>query len=93
MWAIKVCMSPLLPIKHSVKDTPANEATREAVNAWIRTTGLTAGGPDAVIDFEAAVWDPNDHLSIKSTLTSDHVHPNTQGYQAMANAINLSLFQ
>jgi len=90
---VEVFMSPLLPIKYSVKSTPANEATREAVNAWIRGTPASAGGPDALIDFEAAVWDPNDHLAIKSSLTSDHVHPNTQGYQAMANAIDLSLFK
>ncbi|HEY2385474.1 MAG TPA: GDSL-type esterase/lipase family protein [Candidatus Binatia bacterium] len=90
---VEVFMSPLLPIKYSVKSTPANEATREAVNAWIRATPASSGGPDALIDFEAAVWDPSDHLAIRSSLTTDHVHPNTQGYQAMANAIDLSLFK
>ena len=89
---IKVLMSPLLPIAHSVKDTPANQDTRAAVNAWIRATDAASGGPDGILDFEAAVSDPNDALSIKAELTSDHVHPNAAGYAAMANAIDLSIF-
>lgn len=89
---IKVYQSPLLPIKHSVKDTPENEATRIAVNQWIRSTSPKNGGPDAVIDFESAVWDPKDHLQILPEYTSDHVHPNSSGYISMARAIDLDLF-
>jgi len=89
---IKVYQSPLLPIKHSVKDTVENEATRKAANQWIRNTQPKDGGPDAVIDFESAVWDPDDHLQILPKLTSDYVHPNSAGYILMAEAIDLSLF-
>jgi lysophospholipase L1-like esterase len=90
---IKVYQSPLLPIKHSVKDTPENEATRMQVNQWIRNTSAKEGGPDAVIDFESAVWDPNDRAQILPQYTSDHVHPNSSGYISMAKAIDLNLFK
>ena len=62
--------------------------TRAAVNDWIRN----AGAYDAVIDFEPIVGDPSDPGSMKADLTCDYVHPNQAGYQAMANSIDLSLF-
>ena len=33
--------------------------------------------------------DPADPLSLKASLTCDHVHPNQAGYTAMANSIDL----
>ena len=87
---IKVYGSPILPIQNSNKDTPANEATRQAVNKWIKTSKAF----DAVIDFEHAVQDPANPLRIRSNLTGgDYVHPNTAGYKAMADAIDLKLFE
>jgi lysophospholipase L1-like esterase len=85
---IRIAGVPILPIRHSTKDVGNNEATREAVNAWIRTSGAF----DRVIDFEPVMADPADPLSLKSSLTCDHVHPNAAGYRAMANAIDLSIF-
>jgi len=69
--------------------TPDNEAKRQTVNTWIRTSGAF----DAVIDFDAAVRDPNDHTRLWAIYSSDDgIHPNDAGYDAMANSINLSLF-
>ncbi len=86
---IKVYGATLLPIGNSTKYTAANEATRQAVNAWIRTPGNF----DAVLDFEAVVKDPTTNpLQIKSALTCDYVHPNAAGYLALGNAIPLTLF-
>jgi lysophospholipase L1-like esterase len=85
---VRVAGVPILPIRHSTKDVGTNEATRETVNTWIRTSGAF----DRVIDFEPVIADPADPLSIKSSLTCDHVHPNAAGYKAMANAIDLSIF-
>lgn len=86
---IKILGVPLLPIAHSVKDTPDNQATRTEVNAWIRGEGAY----DAVLDFEPVLGDPDDPGSMRSDLTCDHVHPNQKGYEAMANAIDLSQFR
>jgi lysophospholipase L1-like esterase len=70
--------------------TPENEAKRQAVNQWIRSSGAF----DAVIDFDAVVRDPANPAQMLPALNSgDGVHPNDAGYQAMANAIDLSLFR
>lgn len=86
---IKVYGATLLPIQKSVKDTPQNEATRQAVNEWIRSSGAF----DAVIDFEKVVQDPANPLIIRADLTADFVHPNTEGYRLMGEAIDLGLFE
>jgi lysophospholipase L1-like esterase len=86
---IKVIGATLLPIQNSRKDTPDNEATRQAVNRWIRE----ARRFDAVLDFERVVQDPQNPLRIRQDLTSDYVHPNTQGYRLMAESVPLELFE
>jgi lysophospholipase L1-like esterase len=61
---------------------------RRAVNAWIRTSGRF----DAVID--VAVADPDEPTRLLPAYDSgDQLHPSVAGYQAMAEAIDLSLFQ
>ena len=69
---------------------PAGEAKREAVNAWIRTGGAF----DAVIDFDAAVRDPDHPTRIRADFdVGDHLHPNDAGYRAMGDAVDLKLFE
>jgi len=44
-------------------------------------------------DFEAAVRDPNNPKRIKPEFDpGDHLHFNDAGYQAMANAVDLGIF-
>ena len=87
---IKVFLATLLPIQNSTKDTPANLATQQAVNRWIRA----GEGFDGVIDFEKVVQDPANPLRIRRDLTGgDFVHPNSAGYKAMADSIDLDLFK
>lgn len=80
---------PILPFGGSRYDTPAHQLARQAINGWIRTSGQF----DAVIDLDAAVRDPAqpDRL-LPPYATSDLLHLSPAGYQAMANAVDLSLF-
>lgn len=69
--------------------TPANEATRQAVNAWFRTNNVY----DGLIDFDAVVRDPNAQTNLLAAYNSgDGLHLNPAGYHVMANAIDLTLF-
>lgn len=79
----------LLPFKGAGYYTEAGEAKRQAVNSWIRTSGEF----DGVLDFDRATRDPGDPLRLQPLFDSgDHLHPSDAGYQAMANAIDLRLF-
>jgi lysophospholipase L1-like esterase len=69
--------------------TEQGEAIRKAVNDWIRTGGAF----DGVVDFEAAVRDPNHpDTYLPSDEPGDHLHPNDAGYKVMGDAIDLKLF-
>jgi lysophospholipase L1-like esterase len=69
--------------------SPDRDAERQAVNSWIRS-GVAF---DAVIDFDLAIQDPaNPNQMLPIYDSGDHLHPNDAGYQAMAAAIDLSLF-
>lgn len=69
--------------------TPENEAKRQAVNHWIRTSGAF----DAVIDFDLAIRDPDDPTKMVLDYSSPFgVHPNDTGYGVMAASIDLRLF-
>ncbi len=66
----------------------AEEATRRAVNEFVRTDPVF----DAYVDFDAALRDPADPLRLQPQFDSgDHLHPNDAGYQAMAAAVDLTL--
>jgi lysophospholipase L1-like esterase len=69
--------------------TPAREAVRQSVNAWIREGGAF----DAVIDFDKGVRDPERPSSmLPSYDCGDHLHPSDLGYNRMGDIIDLSLF-
>jgi lysophospholipase L1-like esterase len=87
---LKIIGCTLTPFEGASYFTPEGEAKRAAVNKFIRS----GGAYDGVIDFDAAVRDPNHPTRFLTTFDSgDHLHPNDAGYQAMANAIDLSLFR
>jgi lysophospholipase L1-like esterase len=70
--------------------TPSNEAARQAVNQWIRTSKAY----DGVIDFDALLRDANRPTKLQLPLaSSDFIHPNDEGYRAMGNAVSLDLFK
>jgi lysophospholipase L1-like esterase len=66
----------------------SNEADRQAINAWIRA----AGNFDAVVDFDALMRDPANPSRMRADLDADGLHPSLAGYEAMADAVPLSLF-
>ena len=69
--------------------TPAREAKRQAVNAWIREGAAF----DAVVDFDAALRDPAHPARMLPIYDcGDHLHPSDLGYNAMGDAIDLALF-
>lgn len=66
--------------------SPAKDRMREAVNAWIRTSGAF----DAVVDFDATLRDPAHPARLLPAFDSgDHLHPGDAGYRAMAAAVDL----
>lgn len=70
--------------------TKAKERVRQAVNHWIRSSRAF----DAVIDFDAVMRDPDHPTRLLPRFSSeDHLHPNDVGYEAMADAIDLSVFR
>jgi lysophospholipase L1-like esterase len=67
--------------------TPEKDATRNAVNAWLRTH---CNEFDGLIDFDKVLRDPANPAQLLPSLDSgDHIHPNDAGNQLMANAVSL----
>ena len=66
------------------------DSLRREINEVIRR----GTGYDGVIDFEAAVRDPGHPLQLLAKFKgSDNLHLSDDGYQAMANAVNLALLR
>ena len=83
---VKVVIGTLTPFAGADYFTPEKEAIRQATNQWIRTSKE----PDAVVDFDAAIRDPNKPTYVREDLhLGDHLHPNAAGYKIMADAIPL----
>nr|WP_315250457.1 SGNH/GDSL hydrolase family protein [uncultured Duganella sp.] len=67
-----------------------NEADRQQLNHWIRTSGVY----DAVADFDAALRDPAQPSRIKKVYDSgDGLHPSLAGYRALAETVPLKALQ
>ena len=74
--------------------TPSDQATMDAVNAWILSPG---SGFDGTIDLAAVMGDVYNGACRPSTpfapyYTVDNLHPNTAGQTVMADAIPTTLF-
>ncbi|MBV9083333.1 MAG: SGNH/GDSL hydrolase family protein [Acidobacteriaceae bacterium] len=86
---IRVYGATILPYQGAFYFRPEGEATRQAVNNWIRTSGNF----DGVIDFDAATRDPRNPSHLSPAVDSgDHLHPSVRGYEMMADAVDLKLF-
>lgn len=87
---LKVYGATITPINKSSYGGDFREAARDSVNNWIRNSGRF----DGIIDFDKAVRDPNDVITLlQEAQTGDFLHPNEKGYEIMGNAIDLGLFK
>jgi lysophospholipase L1-like esterase len=87
---IKIIGATLTPFEGAGYATAAGEAKRQAANNFIRSSGEF----DAVIDFDRVTRDPTHPTRLAPQFDSgDHLHPNDAGYKAMADSIDLSIFQ
>jgi lysophospholipase L1-like esterase len=69
---------------------PDKDALRRQLNAWIRASGAF----DAVVDFDAALRDPDDPSRLMPRFDSgDHLHPGDVGNRAMAEAVALDVLR
>jgi lysophospholipase L1-like esterase len=86
---LRVYGATLTPFVGAPYYTQTGERKRVALNQWIRTSSAF----DGVVDFDAALRDPNRPDALLPRYDSgDHLHPNDAGYTAMADAIDLSWF-
>ena len=86
---IKVVGCTLTPYEGAAYYSEKGEEVRQAVNRWIRTGGAF----DAIVDFDKVTQDSTNPKTFKPTFNiSDHLHPNDTGYKAMADSIDLKIF-
>ncbi|MFD7425874.1 SGNH/GDSL hydrolase family protein [Streptomyces sp. NPDC059818] len=86
---VKAYAATIAPYGGSEMYTPEGDKAREQVNSWIRTSGAF----DGVLDFDAVWRDPARPSRIRSDLhMGDNLHGSDAGYAALAESIDLSLF-
>ena len=86
---IKIFGATLTPYGGSGSMSPAGEQVREAINSFIRTAKVF----DGVIDFDRATQDKANPTVYLPAYDHDHLHPNDAGMKAMADSIDLKLFE
>jgi len=87
---LRIVGATITPYGGAMYYAAEGESVRQVVNHWI----LTSHEFDGVIDFDAAIRDPNDPTRIKEGFhAGDHLHGSDAGYVAMAAAIQLSLLK
>jgi lysophospholipase L1-like esterase len=88
---IRVFGATITPFKGNRYYNADHEKGRSILNNWIRTTEML----DGVIDFDAAVRDPENPEAMQSQFLfeNDWLHLNAKGYETMGGCIDLGLFK
>ena len=90
MHGVKVLLGTVTPFKGSGYWSDENEATRQALNRWIRGRQSIQG----VVDFDVALRDRKNPIMFNPKFDSgDHLHPSDAGYAAMAEAVDVRELQ
>ncbi|MEV6540325.1 SGNH/GDSL hydrolase family protein [Streptomyces sp. NPDC051665] len=86
-YGIRVIGATLTPYGGNSGYTAAREAVRQEINGFIR-----GGGPfDGVVDFDAAVRDPEQPQRIRPGYDcGDHLHFNDAGMRVLADTVDLT---
>lgn len=88
--SLKIYGCTITPFGGSFSHTSEKQRIHDEVNAWI----LASGEFDAIIDFAGVTADPHNPKALRAEYDlGDHVHLNQPGLQAMADAIDISLFK
>ena len=86
---LRIYGGTLTPFEGARTYSETGEAKRQAFNEWMRTDSAY----DAVIEFDAAIRDPDHPTRILPAYDpGDAIHGNDAGYSAMAEAVDLALF-
>lgn len=87
---VRIIGATLTPFKGANYFSEHGEATRVAVNQWIRESNEF----DAVIDFDLVLRDGSDPSRFGAQFHNegDWLHPNAEGYKAIAESIDLAIF-
>ena len=86
---IKIYASVLLPYEGAGYYSAEGNVVRQEVNNFIRNSGEF----DAVIELDKPVADPANPNRLRPDYTRDNLHPNDEGYAAMASVVPLELFK
>ncbi len=87
---MKIYFATLLPIKGWRTYLPKRDILRSEINEWIRTNTEA----DGFVDFDAALRDLDDTLSLKKEFNSgDCLHPSIDGAKALAEAVDLDILK
>ena len=87
---VRVLGGTMMPYAGSTYYHPgsADEADRQALNAWIRSSGVF----DGVIDFDKMARDPAEPDRLAPAMgSSDDLHPGPHGYRVMGDGVPLDL--
>ncbi|WP_033325884.1 SGNH/GDSL hydrolase family protein [Streptomyces yerevanensis] len=87
---LRVIGATLMPFQGHRGYRPNLEATRQAVNAQIRSGDIF----DDYVDFDEAVRDPYNPRRLNPLYDSgDHLHPSDRGYEQMAKKFDLDMLK
>ncbi len=87
---LKVFAATLTPYGGSNSMSPAGEQIRQTVNRFLRTAKVF----DGVLDFDQATQDKaNPTAYLPAFDHGDHLHPSDAGMKAIADSIDLKLFE